>query len=62
LIQQQNEFKIKLKNLEAGLLYQLANAEGDILMNIELIENLEKSKLISKEISEKVEVAKVTEI
>lgn len=62
LIAQQNEFKIKLKQLESDLLYQLANAEGDILENIELIENLEYSKKISMEIKEKVEIAKVTEV
>jgi dynein heavy chain len=40
----------------------LANAEGDILENIQLIENLEYSKKISLEIKEKVEIAKQTEI
>lgn len=40
----------------------MANAEGDILENIELIENLEYSKKISSEIKEKVEIAKVTEV
>jgi dynein heavy chain len=39
----------------------LANAEGDILEDIALIENLEYSKKLSTEISEKVEVAKETE-
>lgn len=39
----------------------MANAKGDILEDIELIENLEYSKKISVEIAEKVEVAKVTE-
>lgn len=61
LISQSNEFKIKLKQLEESLLEQLANAEGDILENITLIENLEKSKKISTEIKEKVEIAIVTE-
>lgn len=61
LIQQQNEFKIKLKQLERDLLHQLTTAEGDILENITLIENLEYSKKISIEIQEKVEIAKVTE-
>jgi dynein heavy chain, axonemal len=42
-------------------LYKLANAKGDILDDIALIENLEYSKKISIEIGEKVEVAKVTE-
>ena len=62
LIQQQNEFKIKLKQLERDLLHQLTTAEGDILENITLIENLESSKKISIEIQEKVEIAKVTEV
>jgi dynein heavy chain len=62
LIQQQNEFKIKLKQLEKNLLHQLTTAEGDILENITLIENLESSKKISIEIQEKVEIAKVTEV
>jgi len=62
LIQQQNEFKIKLKQLEKNLLHQLTTAEGDVLENITLIENLESSKKISIEIQEKVEIAKVTEV
>mgnify|MGYP000934514476 CR=1 FL=1 len=51
-----------MKELEAGLLHQLATAEGDILENIELIESLEFSKKLSLEIQEKVEIAKETEI
>lgn len=61
MITQQNDFKIKLKELEDELLFKLANAKGDILDDIALIENLEDSKRISIEISEKVEIAKVTE-
>jgi len=61
LIQQQNEFKIRLKELEDGLLYKLATADKDkILEDVELIENLEDSKKISVEIEEKVEIAKET--
>ena len=51
-----------MKELEAGLLKQLAEAEGDILDNIELIESLEFSKKLSTEINEKVEIAKETEV
>lgn len=47
--------------LEKELLYKLANAKGDILDDIELIENLEKSKKISVDIEEKVKIAKATE-
>lgn len=61
LITQQNEFKIKLKTLEDELLYKLANAKGDILDDIALIENLEYSKKLSVEIEEKVAIAKTTE-
>lgn len=43
------------------MLYKLANAKGDILDDIALIENLEYSKKIAIEIGEKVEIAKVTE-
>jgi hypothetical protein len=39
-----------LKELESGLLKQLAEAKGDILEDIELIESLEYSKKLSMEI------------
>ena len=41
LLLQQNNFKIKMKALEEGILQQLATAEGDVLENNALIENLE---------------------
>ena len=37
LITQQNDFKIKLKELEDELLYKLATSKGDILDDIALI-------------------------
>ena len=43
------------------MLKQLAEAEGDILEDIALIESLEYSKKLSSEIKEKVEIAIVTE-
>ena len=61
LIAQMNAFKIKTKELEDGILKQLAEAEGDILENIALIENLEDSKRVALEIADKVKVAEVTE-
>lgn len=61
MIQQQNDFKIKLKHLEDDLLFRLATAKGDILDDIELIENLEKSKKISVEVGKKVAIIQVTE-
>merc|ERR1712194_197259 len=57
LISQQNKCKIKLKELEADLLERLANSKGDILEDIELIENLEYSKKLGNEIAIKVEIA-----
>lgn len=50
-----------MKELETGLLKQLAESEGDILEDIELIESLEYSKKLSSEIKEKVEIAIETE-
>jgi hypothetical protein len=48
---QNTEFTIKLKELEDELLYKLANAEGDITEDVELIESLEESKRVATEIS-----------
>jgi len=47
--------------LEDDLLYRLATAQGDILDDIELIENLEKSKKISVEVGKKVAIIQITE-
>lgn len=62
LIQQQNSFKITLRDLEADLLQRLRDQKGDILDDIQLIENLEKSKATSTEIKVKVEIARTTSI
>ena len=62
LIKEQNEFKITIKALEDDLLQRLVNVKGDILEDIALIENLEKSKQLSVEIKEKIEIAKQTSI
>ena len=62
LIQQQNEFTVKLKQLEDDLLRKLAEAQGDITEDVELIESLEDAKRTSTEIQEKVVIAKETEI
>ena len=59
LIKQQNEFKIRLKELEKSLLYKLSTSEN-VLEDVELVENLETSKKVSIEIKEKVEIATVT--
>jgi len=62
LITQQNEFKVTLAHLEALLLEKLANAEGDILDDTELILSLEEAKKTSDEVKEKVVVAVETEL
>ena len=56
---QQNDFTIKLKELEDNLLYMLANAEGDILGDEALIISLEETKATSIEINAKVEAGQV---
>ncbi len=61
LVEQQNEFTIKLKELEDDLLQRLANAEGDILGDEALIISLEETKATSIEINAKVREAKRTE-
>eukprot|EP00878_Enallax_costatus_P032701 GHUV01035957.1.p1 GENE.GHUV01035957.1~~GHUV01035957.1.p1 ORF type:complete len:354 (+),score=108.96 GHUV01035957.1:90-1151(+) len=62
LVRQLAEYTITLKELEDNLLFRLANAQGDILEDIELIENLEETKRTAVEIEEKVKQAKVTEV
>jgi len=62
LVAQQNEFTIKLKALEDGLLEMLATAEGDITENEALIESLEEAKATSQDITAKVAIGKETEI
>ena len=57
LVEQQNEFTIKLKELGDDLLYLLANAEGDILANEELIISLEETKATVTEINAKKAIA-----
>merc|ERR1719359_1282817 len=61
LISQQNEFKVKLAELEALLLEKLANAEGDILEDTDLILSLEDAKKTADEVKEKVVIATETE-
>eukprot|EP01135_Chromosphaera_perkinsii_P002940 Nk52_evm51s230 gene=Nk52_evmTU51s230 len=58
---QQNEFKIKLKDLEDALLSRLSAAEGNFLGDTALVENLEITKRTAAEIEEKVKDAKETE-
>eukprot|EP00930_Biecheleria_cincta_P100463 TRINITY_DN920_c0_g1_i2.p1 TRINITY_DN920_c0_g1~~TRINITY_DN920_c0_g1_i2.p1 ORF type:complete len:4610 (-),score=1017.36 TRINITY_DN920_c0_g1_i2:106-13935(-) len=62
LITQQNEFKVTLAQLEALLLEKLANAEGDILDDTELILSLEEAKKTADEVKEKQVIAQETEL
>ncbi|NWU53608.1 DYH17 protein, partial [Dromas ardeola] len=62
LTKSQNEFKIKLKELEDSLLARLSAASGDFLGDTALVENLETTKRTAMEIEEKVKEAKTTEV
>ena len=61
MTRQQNEFKIKLKELEDSLLSRLSSAGGNFLGDTALVENLETTKRTATEIEKKVEEAKTTE-
>ncbi|NXJ94967.1 DYH17 protein, partial [Corythaixoides concolor] len=61
LTKSQNEFQIKLKELEDSLLARLSAATADFLGDMVLVENLETTKRTATEIEEKVKEAKVTE-
>lgn len=54
LTRQQNEFKIKLKELEDSLLSRLSSAGGNFLGDTALVENLEITKRTAHEIEQKV--------
>ena len=60
LVRQLGDYTIQLGELEDNLLFRLANAQGDILEDIELIENLEETKRTATEIEHNVAQAKVT--
>jgi hypothetical protein len=45
LIEQDNEFKIKMVELEDQILYKLATAEGDISEDVELIEGMKRQPI-----------------
>ncbi|CAD7696266.1 unnamed protein product [Ostreobium quekettii] len=62
LVRQLGEYTITLTELEDNLLWRLANSQGDILEDIELIENLEETKRTATDIEQKVKLAKTTEV
>ncbi|KAJ3051836.1 hypothetical protein HK097_007152 [Rhizophlyctis rosea] len=61
LTKQQNEFKIRLTELEDALLSRLSSAQGNFLGDTALVENLEITKSTATDIEQKVEEAKRTE-
>eukprot|EP01138_Halocafeteria_seosinensis_P009362 gb/GECG01009567.1/.p1 GENE.gb/GECG01009567.1/~~gb/GECG01009567.1/.p1 ORF type:complete len:4452 (+),score=647.06 gb/GECG01009567.1/:1-13356(+) len=61
LIQQQNYFKVKMKELEDDILQKLAEAEGDVTEDVELIESLENAKSLSTDIAKKMQIASQTQ-
>ncbi|GBF97683.1 flagellar outer dynein arm heavy chain beta [Raphidocelis subcapitata] len=62
LVAQLGAYTIQLKELEDGLLARLANAQGDILEDIALVENLEETKRTAGDIAERVVAARLTEV
>lgn len=61
LVEQQNGFKIKMKELEDNILFKLATAQGDISEDVKLIEGLEETKRIATDIESKAALARVTQ-
>ena len=62
LVQQANEFMVKVAELEDGILKGLAASEGDITEDVALIESLEESKRVANDIAVKLEQGKKTTI
>ena len=54
-----NSYKISLKKLEDLLLAKLSMAEGNFLADVDMVENLEKTKSTAMDIEEKVKEARV---
>ncbi|KAB0805217.1 hypothetical protein PPYR_02187 [Photinus pyralis] len=62
LTKQQNDFKITLKVCEDNLLERLSSATGNILGDVALVENLERTKKTAADIQIKVAEAKITSV
>ena len=60
LIQQDNQYTVKLAELEDEILIKLANAEGDVTEDRDLIEGLEEAKQVSTDVMMKLEEGKKT--
>ena len=62
LIDKQNGFTIRMKQLEDNILHKLATANGDITEDVALIEGLEETKKISDDIQQQSKLAKQTQV
>ena len=62
LISQQNNFKVKLAELETLLLEKLASAEGDILDDVDLILSLEDAKKSADEVKRNAVIARDAQV
>ncbi|CAM9306399.1 unnamed protein product [Choristocarpus tenellus] len=58
LLQQQNQYKVRIRELEDDILARLSESSGDITENRALIEGLEESKKLSVEIVRKLDEMK----
>ncbi|CRH00097.1 dynein heavy chain, putative [Plasmodium relictum] len=56
------DYMCQLSFLQSSILQKLTDAKGDILEDVSLIENLEKTKLLSENIAKKSEIVKNTEV
>eukprot|EP00899_Mesostigma_viride_P019011 jgi/Mesvir1/27110/Mv25131-RA.3 len=61
LVQAQNEFKIRLKAVEDGVVEQLSSAEGDYLADTALVESLETMKATAADMHARVQEAVLAE-
>ena len=61
LVAQLGAYTIALKELEDALLARLAGAQGDILEDTALVENLEETKRTARDVEERVRAARATE-
>ncbi|CAN0458323.1 unnamed protein product, partial [Scytosiphon promiscuus] len=59
LLQQQNQFKIRIRELEDDILVRLTESFGDVTEDRALVEWLEESKKLSKGITQKLAEMKV---
>ncbi|CAM9114065.1 unnamed protein product, partial [Sphacelaria rigidula] len=59
LLQQQNQFRVRIRELEDDILVRLAESSGDVTEDRALVEGLEESKKLSKGITQQLAEMKV---